>query len=64
MNKFLNFFKWQSMIKENQIVGEIPSNSKIYKKTFDIAWPSALESVSMALIGAVDMMMEIGRAHV
>ncbi|NLC96459.1 MAG: MATE family efflux transporter [Erysipelotrichaceae bacterium] len=57
MNKFLNFFKWQSMIKENQIVGEIPSNSKIYKKTFDIAWPSALESVSMALIGAVDMMM-------
>lgn len=55
--KILNFYKWQSMIDENQIIGEIPSNKKIYKRTFDIAWPSALESISMSLIGAIDMMM-------
>lgn len=55
--KILSFYKWQSMIDENQIIGEIPSNKKIYKRTFDIAWPSALESISMSLIGAIDMMM-------
>ena len=57
MDSILNFFRWKSMINENQIVGEIPDNKRIYKRTFDIAWPSAMESVSLALIGAVDMMM-------
>ena len=57
MNKILNIFRWQSMIKTSEIIGDIPSNRKIYKKTFDIAWPSALESVLIALISAVDMMM-------
>ncbi len=57
MNKILNFFRWQAMIDKKNIVGEIPSNRTIYKKTFDIAWPSAVESVLIALIAAVDMMM-------
>lgn len=39
------------------MLGEIPSNRDIYKRTFDIAWPSALESVLIALIGAVDTAM-------
>ncbi|MPM67785.1 putative FMN/FAD exporter YeeO [bioreactor metagenome] len=57
MNFILKLFRWQSMIKADEVVGVIPNNKKIYKKTFDIAWPSALESVFIALIGAVDMMM-------
>lgn len=57
INKIVGFFKWQSMISKDKILGEIPSNEKIYRRTFDIAWPSAMESISMALIGAVDMMM-------
>lgn len=57
MGKILNLFRWQSMIDPNEIVGDVPSNREIYKKTFDIAWPSATESVLIALIGAVDMMM-------
>ena len=57
MNTLLSKFKWQSMIKKEEVLGDIPSNKAIYKKTFDIAWPSALESVLIALIGAVDMMM-------
>ncbi len=57
MDYILKLFKWQNMINPSEIKGDIPSNRKIYKKTFDIAWPSALESVLIALIGAVDMMM-------
>ena len=57
MNALLRKFSWQSMIKQEEILGDIPSNKVIYKKTFDIAWPSALESVLIAMIGAVDMMM-------
>lgn len=57
MGKILNLFRWQSMIDPKDVVGEVPSNKEIYKKTFDIAWPSATESVLIALIGAVDMMM-------
>jgi len=57
MNKLLNLFRWQSMVDEKIIIGEVPTNREIYKKTFDIAWPSAIESVLIALIGAVDMMM-------
>lgn len=57
MDYILKLFKWQNMINPSEIKGDIPSNRKIYKRTFDIAWPSALESVLIALIGAVDMMM-------
>lgn len=57
MHKIVNLFRWQSMVKQEELVGEVPSNREIYKKTFDIAWPSAVESVLIALIGAVDMMM-------
>ena len=57
MDAILNFFRWQGMIKPAQIRGEIPSNKAIYKRTYQIAWPSAVESVLIALIGAVDLMM-------
>lgn len=52
-----DFFNWESMIDKKYILGEIPSNKEIYKKTFNIAWPSAMEAIALALIGAVDMMM-------
>ena len=57
MNTLLNFFRWQNMIKPAQILGDIPDNRTIYRRTFHIAWPSAVESVLIALIGAVDLMM-------
>ncbi len=57
MKSLLNLFRWQSMIKSDKIIGEIPSNKAIYMRTFNIAWPSAVESVLIALIVAVDMMM-------
>ncbi len=45
------------MIDKNKILGPLPNNSKIYKHAFQIAWPSALESILVALISAVDTMM-------
>ena len=50
-------FPVKKMVKEKDIIGDIPESREIVKKTFDLAWPSALESVFIALIGAVDMMM-------
>lgn len=50
-------FPVHKMLKKEEIIGDIPASREVVKKTFDIAWPSALESVFIALIGAVDMMM-------
>lgn len=52
-----HFFNCQYMIKGNQQVGEIPSSKDIYRRTMDVAWPSALESVLVGLVGMVDTMM-------
>lgn len=57
INHFKNLFRWQNLIKPALIVGPMPSNRDIIGKTFKIAWPSAMESVLIALIGAVDMVM-------
>lgn len=51
------FYNCRYMIKENQRAGEIPSSGDIYQRTLDVAWPSALESVLVSLVGMVDTMM-------
>ena len=50
----------QRMLKPEQVVGEIPPAGKIYRKMYDIAWPSTVESVLIGLVGMVDTMM-VGR---
>ena len=45
------------MIDKNKLLGPLPNNSEIYKKAYQVAWPSALESILVALISAVDTMM-------
>ena len=47
----------QNMIDKKKLLGPLPTNSEIYKKAFQIAWPSALETILVALISAVDTMM-------
>ena len=51
------FLDAHKMIDSSKILGPLPDNSKIYKHAFEIAWPSALESVFLGLISAVDTMM-------
>lgn len=45
------------MIDKDILLGPLPKNSEIYKKAYQVAWPSALESILVALISAVDTMM-------
>ena len=46
-----------SRLKKEEIKGELPSIEALYKKTIKFAWPCILETVSGALISAVDMAM-------
>lgn len=57
MNLIKRFCTWEGILKPSQIKGDMPSNKSIYSRTFDMAWPSALENVLIALIGAMDMIM-------
>jgi putative MATE family efflux protein len=52
-----NFFSVNGMIKPSLVTGELPSSSSVYKKFFYIAWPSALESLLVGLVGSVDTIM-------
>lgn len=51
------FLSVQHMIKADRVVGPIPPSRDVYKRTFKVAWPSAVETVLICLIGAVDSMM-------
>ena len=58
MSDFLKtFFDTKKLIKNREILGDIPSSSEAYKTMFDIAWPSVVESVLVSLIQAVDTIM-------
>lgn len=51
------FFDVENMIKPEQRRGPLPPSKEMYRKFMEIAWPSALESVLVGLVGAVDTMM-------
>lgn len=52
-----SFYSVKSMVKEKDVIGEIPSTKQVYKRAFDVAWPSATESVLVGLVSAIDTMM-------
>ena len=52
-----NIFSTKNMIKENFIVGKIPSNRDAYGVSLRIALPSVIEMVSLSLIGMVSTAM-------
>lgn len=52
-----SFFSVNRMLKPSQKIGEIPNSRTVYQNFFKIAWPSAIESTLVGLVGAVDTMM-------
>lgn len=52
-----SFFSVGNMLKPSQRVGHIPSSKTVYQNFFQIAWPSAVESTLVGLVGAIDTMM-------
>lgn len=52
-----NILSVKSMLKKEQIIGEIPSSRDAYRNFFKIAWPSAVEAFLVGAIGSVDTIM-------
>ncbi len=57
ISKILNFFTVKAMIKPQLIVGDLPPTKTVYKSFLHVAWPSAIESLLVGLIGSVDTIM-------
>lgn len=57
MKQISNIFSVKSMLKQDQIVGPIPQSKTIYKNFIQVAWPSALEALLVALVSSVDTIM-------
>ncbi len=51
------FFSVSSMLKSNQIIGELPTSRTAYSNFYKIAWPSALEALLVGLISVIDTIM-------
>ena len=60
MERIRRFFDIRYFLKESQIQGEIPSNNKVYRKAYNIAWPSMMEMILVSLIGSMDLIMVSG----
>ncbi len=52
-----SFFSVNRMLKPSEKIGDIPDSRTVYQNFFKIAWPSAIESTLVGLVGAVDTMM-------
>ena len=50
-------FSCRSVLKQHEIVGDLPSTKDSYRKAMRIAWPSIVETVLISLISAVDTQM-------
>ncbi len=50
----------EHLVKPDLIQAELPSASHVYKRCLKMAWPAAVESVFIALMGLVDTIM-VGR---
>ena len=54
---FEKLYSVPNMIKSEDIIGEVPETKQVYKNAIDMAWPSAIESVLVGLVSAIDTMM-------
>ena len=57
MSILKRLFTIEGILKNKEIKGKLPSGKKIFKETFDAAWPSTVESVFIALMSSVDIIM-------
>lgn len=53
----------EHMIKPSQKQGELEPSKEYYRTFFKLAWPSALETVLVSLIGSLDTIMVGGLGH-
>lgn len=51
------FFGIGRMLKRTKPLGVLPATGEVYRNFFRVAWPSALESLLVSLVGSIDTMM-------
>lgn len=57
LEKIKRFFTPEHMVAPSLVQGGLPSVKEGYSRSLSLAWPSALESVLVALVSSVDTMM-------
>lgn len=57
---FKKLFYPEHLVKPDLVQAELPSASHVYKRCLKMAWPAAVESVFIALMGLIDTIM-VGR---
>ncbi len=57
LEKLKYLFSIESMVKPEQVEGELPTTKEAYRTAMGIAWPSMVESVLVNLIVAINTMM-------
>lgn len=57
MNLLKKWFTVEGLLPHQHRNGELPKTKDVYLRTYKMAWPSAMEAVLIALIGAADMVM-------
>ncbi|BCJ93325.1 MATE efflux family protein [Anaerocolumna cellulosilytica] len=57
VQKTKHFFSVKGMIKPQLVTGELPPTKEVYQDFLKVAWPSALESLLVGLVGSVDTIM-------
>lgn len=61
---FLRLFSCEAMLKPHQRTEhQPPSTKEIYRHTIEMAWPSAVESVMVSLVGLIDTIMVSSLGH-
>ncbi|MBQ7916116.1 MAG: MATE family efflux transporter [Firmicutes bacterium] len=59
-NVLTRFFSTKYMVKERDRLGDIPTSKEGYKRAINMAWPSIVEAVLMAMVNLVDTLMVSG----
>ena len=54
--RLFSFFSVEHMLPKD-ILGSVPSTKQAYTTFLSVAWPSALESLLVGLVGSIDTMM-------
>lgn len=57
INQTINFFTVKGMMNPRLEAGELPPTKDVYRNFINVAWPSAVESLLVALISFVDTFM-------
>lgn len=57
IQRIVSLFTIEKMIKNTEVLGELPTTATVYRTFIKVAWPSALEAFLVGMIGVIDTIM-------